>query len=86
TRLLHLPPRPLFLTILTSTPNLKYFRGGRVQVFDRDGRRLFYTESPTVSWDGTYEGKEMPTGTYIWILESRETGEVRRGTLTLIRQ
>ncbi|MDX5477282.1 MAG: gliding motility-associated C-terminal domain-containing protein, partial [Cyclobacteriaceae bacterium] len=66
-------------------PELAYFRGGRVQVFERDGRRVFYTESPEESWDGTYEGKELPTGTYIWTLESRETGEVRRGVLTLMR-
>ena len=66
-------------------PDLQFFQGGRVQVFDRDGRRVFYTESPAVRWDGSFEGKELPTGSYIWILESRETGEVRRGTLTLIR-
>lgn len=66
-------------------PELAYFRGGRVQVFERDGRRVFYTESPEESWDGTFEGKELPTGTYIWTLESRETGEVRRGVLTLMR-
>jgi gliding motility-associated-like protein len=67
-------------------PDLQFFRGGRVQVFDRSGQRIFYTESPAERWDGTFEGKELPTGTYFWILESRETGEVRRGVLNLLRQ
>ena len=66
-------------------PDLQYFQGGRVQVFDRSGQRIFYTESPADRWDGTFEGKEMPVGSYIWILESKETGEVRRGVLTLLR-
>jgi gliding motility-associated-like protein len=66
-------------------PDLQYFVGGRVQVFDRSGLRVFYTEDPEERWDGTFEGKEMPVGSYIWILESRETGEVRRGVLTLLK-
>lgn len=67
-------------------PDLKYFRGGRVQVFDRSGQRVFYTESPAERWDGTFEGKELPVGAYFWILESRETGEVRRGVLNLLKK
>jgi gliding motility-associated-like protein len=66
-------------------PDLQYFVGGRVQVFDRSGLRVFYTEDPEERWDGTFEGKEMPVGSYIWILESRETGEVRRGVLILLK-
>ena len=67
-------------------PDLQYFRGGRVQVYDKDGRRVFYTESPSIRWDGNFEGNALPTGTYIWVLESLETGEVRSGTLTLFRK
>ena len=66
-------------------PDLKYFSGARVQVFDRSGQRVFYTESPAIRWDGTFQGTEMPVGAYIWILESRETGEIRRGVLNLVR-
>lgn len=67
-------------------PDLQYFRGGRVQVFDRSGQRVFYTESPAVHWDGTFKGKDMPAGAYFWVLDSKETGEVRRGVLNLLRQ
>ncbi|SDA58693.1 gliding motility-associated C-terminal domain-containing protein, partial [Algoriphagus alkaliphilus] len=66
-------------------PDLRYFRGVRVQVFDRNGERLFYTEDADTRWDGTYKGKEMPVGTYFWIIEVIETGNVRRGILTILK-
>ncbi|SNS79880.1 hypothetical protein SAMN06295967_1411, partial [Belliella buryatensis] len=34
----------------------------------------------------TFEGKEMPVGSYYWTLEVRETGEVRKGILNLLRK
>ncbi len=67
-------------------PDLQFFQGGRVQVFERSGKRVFYTEDAAVRWDGTFNGEELPVGTYYWILESRETDEVRRGILNLLRR
>ncbi|PZV82154.1 gliding motility-associated-like protein [Algoriphagus aquaeductus] len=67
-------------------PDMRFFTGARVQVFDRDGRRVFYTEDADIRWNGTFEGKELPTGAYIWVLETRENGESRRGILNLIRK
>jgi len=67
-------------------PDLRYFTGVRVQVFDRNGERLFYSESADTRWDGTYKGKEMPVGTYFWVVEVIETGKVRRGILTILRK
>jgi gliding motility-associated-like protein len=67
-------------------PVLRYFRGSRIQVFDRSGNRIFYSEDVDQKWDGTFNGKEMPVGTYFWVIEVQETGEVRRGVLNLLRQ
>jgi gliding motility-associated-like protein len=67
-------------------PDLRYNRGVRIQVFDRGGDRLFYTENPDIRWDGTHKGNELPIGTYYWTIEVRETGEVRKGMLNLIRK
>jgi gliding motility-associated-like protein len=55
-------------------------------VFERSGQRVFYTENPSERWDGTFHGKEVPVGSYFWVIESGETGEVRRGVLNLIRK
>jgi gliding motility-associated-like protein len=67
-------------------PGLRFYEGVRTSVYDRGGSRLFYTENPDVRWDGTYDGKEMPVGTYFWIIEIGETGEIRKGMLNVIRK
>lgn len=67
-------------------PDLRVYEGVRVFVFEKDGIPLFYTENPDVRWDGTYKNKEMPVGTYYWVIELLETGEMRRGVLNLIRK
>lgn len=67
-------------------PGIRFYEGARISVYDNVGSRLFYTESPDQRWDGTFNGKQLPVGTYFWTIEIRETGEMRRGTLNLIRQ
>jgi len=67
-------------------PELRFYEGVRIQIFNSGGSRLFYTENPDIRWDGTYNGKEMPVGTYYWVIEILETGEMRRGILNLIRK
>lgn len=66
--------------------DLRVFQGVRIQIFDRGGVMVFYTENPDIRWDGTYKGKEMPIGSYFWTVEVIETGEMRRGMLNLIRK
>ena len=67
-------------------PEIRFYEGARISVYDRGGLRLFYTENPDIRWDGTFEGKEMPVGTYYWVIQVKETGEIRRGVLNLIRK
>jgi gliding motility-associated-like protein len=67
-------------------PDLRFYEGVRISVYDRGGSRLFYTENPDIRWDGTSNGKDMPVGTYYWVIEVIETGEMRRGMLNLIRK
>jgi gliding motility-associated-like protein len=66
--------------------DLRFYEGVRIGVYDNVGTRLFYTENPDIRWDGTYNGKDMPVGTYYWVIEVIETGEMRRGMLNLIRK
>ncbi|MCH7411310.1 HYR domain-containing protein, partial [Belliella sp. DSM 111904] len=67
-------------------PELMYYSGVRIQIFERSGRLLFITKNPKERWDGTYNGKEMAIGTYYWTVEVGETGEIRRGMLNLMRK
>jgi gliding motility-associated-like protein len=67
-------------------PEVRFYEGVRISVYERGGTRLFYTENPDIRWDGRYNGKEMPVGSYYWVIEIGETGETRRGVLNLIRE
>ena len=69
-----------------SVPGLRFYDGARISVFDKDGDRMFYTEIPDLGWDGTNNGKELPIGSYFWVIEAIEVGEMRRGLLNLIRK
>ena len=67
-------------------PGIRFYGGARISVYDNVGSRLFYTESPDEGWDGTFNGKQLPVGSYFWTIEIKETGEMRRGMLNLIRK
>jgi gliding motility-associated-like protein len=67
-------------------PEVRFYEGARISVYDNVGTRLFYTENPDIRWDGTFEGKDMPVGTYFWVIEIGETGELRKGMLNLFRK
>jgi len=62
-------------------------------VFDRWGekvysRKNFYVNDESEGWDGTFKGKELQSGTYIWHLEAENedgTGVIYKGIVTLIR-
>ena len=91
-----LPTEPLIFNVFTpdgdgvndtwGVPDLKLFPDTRVEVYDRNGILLFFTEDAEKRWDATFEGKKIPIGTYFWVLENRETGDVKRGTLTVVRK
>jgi gliding motility-associated-like protein len=65
-------------------PGIRFYSGARVQVYDRGGLRMFYTEDAKIRWDGTHKGKDMPVGSYYWIIEVDETGEQRKGIVNLL--
>ncbi len=60
----------------------------RFAVYDRWGRQVFQSASPSVGWDGTTGGKQQPAGTYVWFCQYKlykEPERVQRGTVLLIR-
>jgi gliding motility-associated-like protein len=62
---------------------IKYFR-----VFNRWGQLLFSTSTLHDGWDGTLNGRDQPTGVYVWMAEAiTEDNRVitKKGTVTLIR-
>jgi gliding motility-associated-like protein len=57
-------------------------------IYDRWGEKVFITEDQSICWDGTFRGKPMNSGVYVYIFEGTLlTGEKveKKGNITLVR-
>ena len=58
-------------------------------VYDRWGNPVFSTANSGIGWDGSYNGKQQPTGTYVWEVEYLDpilNKKIKQnGTVILIR-
>jgi gliding motility-associated-like protein len=55
-----------------------------VTIFDRYGKLMTQFDSINIGWDGTYQGNQMPSTDY-WFVVKRENGKEFRGHFTLKR-
>ena len=72
-----------------------FVRGSSIQrinqfrVFSRNGDEVFYTRDKNEGWDGTFNGRELNTGVYVYYVEAfcELNGEIilKKGNVTLIR-
>jgi gliding motility-associated-like protein len=73
----------LLRAIPVSIRDFKY-----LTIFNRWGQQVFTTTNAGIGWDGSFNGQEMPTGTYVWMVGGVDySGRVveKRGTVILIR-
>ncbi|WP_445383099.1 T9SS type B sorting domain-containing protein [Robiginitalea sp. IMCC43444] len=63
------------------------FPNSFIQIFNRSGQLVFEDRNMQDEkvWDGFYENKQAPEGTYFYILELGADREVQRGWIQLIR-
>lgn len=60
----------------------------RFSIFNRSGNLVFMTTKPEEAWDGTYRGKAVDNGVYVWMVEYIDTDDkalLEKGTVTVIR-
>lgn len=55
-----------------------------VTIFDRYGKLMTQFDSSAIGWDGTYQGNEMPSSDY-WFIVKRENGKEFKGHFSLKR-
>jgi gliding motility-associated-like protein len=63
---------------------LNQFPNSKALIFDRWGQKVFSGDATNPTWNGTYEGKELPTADYYYIIELGN-GETFNGVVTLKR-
>jgi len=58
-----------------------------MKIFNRWGQMVFETKDISLGWDGTYQGKPSPAGTYVFRVEYSITGYDfdTKGTVVLVR-
>jgi gliding motility-associated-like protein len=66
-------------------PNLADYLGATVQVFNRNGQAVFYSNGYSTPWDGSYNGKPLPVGTYYYIIDRKNGFMPLSGSVTLVK-
>ena len=59
-----------------------------IVIYDRWGEKVFESSSESVCWDGTYRGKDMNPGVFVYQLEAvLINGETvsQKGNISLVR-
>jgi gliding motility-associated-like protein len=67
--------------------NIFLFPNCEIEVYDRWGLMLFRSVGYNTPWDGQYNGKDLPVGTYYYIIKLNDPmfTEVFTGPLTIMR-
>ncbi|MBW4888877.1 gliding motility-associated C-terminal domain-containing protein [Mucilaginibacter sp. HMF5004] len=56
-----------------------------VSVYTRNGQMVYTVKGYSKPWDGTYNGKILPEGTYYYTIDLKNQGPIMSGYVTLIR-
>ena len=64
---------------------LELYPGNEVEIYDRYGRRVFYAKAYDNSWDGTFEGNELPMESYHYFINLNNGTSVLKGNITIVR-
>ncbi|MCB9265881.1 MAG: gliding motility-associated C-terminal domain-containing protein [Lewinellaceae bacterium] len=69
-------------------PELAFYPDHKLSIFNRWGDVVYESRNYQGDWDGTYKGRELPAGTYLYVLVVEVSGEpyVIRKTITIIRE
>lgn len=68
--------------------NIKYldtYPNGTVEIFDRNGQRVFASKGYKVPFDGTYRNQALPVGVYYYVINPNSGRKSITGSLTIIK-
>lgn len=66
-------------------PYLDSYPGAIVDIFNRYGQLVFHSKGYVQSWDGTFNGKPLPVGTYYYIIDPKNGRKQIAGFIDIIR-
>lgn len=65
--------------------NIQNYPDNEVMVFNIHGQQVFDQESYMNDWKGTYNGNELPDGTYYYVLKFLKDDTLFKGSLDILR-
>ncbi len=63
---------------------LESYPGATVEVFNRYGQKIFGSIGYDKPWDGKYNGKPLPIGTYYYLINPKNGRQIMSGSITII--
>lgn len=64
---------------------LDKYPGCTVNIYNRNGERVFYSVGYATPWDGRYNSVNLPVGTYYYIIDPKNGRDKISGSVTIIR-
>ncbi len=65
--------------------NIQFSEAALVSVYNRYGERVFYAQGYDTPWDGTYENKLLPAGTYYYVISTGGGAAIYNGPVSILR-
>lgn len=65
-------------------PELQLYPNTEVSVFGRFGARVFFSKGYSKPWDGTYNNKKVPAGTYYYLIDLKNGSPRRSGSVLVL--
>ena len=66
--------------------NITSFPKNEVTIFNIYGNEVYTKTGYTNDWKGTYNGSDLPDGTYYYVLKFTDTNKIIKGTIDIIRK
>ena len=73
---------------INDTWKIKYldsYPGATVDVYNRYGQSVFHSNGYSKEWDGSFNGKLLPIGTYYYVINPKNGRPIFNGSITIIR-
>ncbi len=65
--------------------NIEAYPNAMVHVFTSNSRTLFKSKGSYTPWDGTFRGKDVPSGTYYYVITLNKENGPYSGSVTILR-
>jgi mucin-19 len=65
-------------------PNIENFGTMSVKIYNRYGKLVYESSAYKNDWDGTFNGSQLPSATYYYIIKSSEKGIIK-GVVNIVR-